>query len=205
MQTTRRARNIQTSQHPCAQSLAGVTNVHARFKSTPGSVRRRSFSGESRLLVSGVVIRETGRQAFHRQLREDRQNANPIPHRVICSIAYQQRRSVCVTSTRTGIRKNVASVQLHVPSQTITARRSRQAVGVAGYNPDHHGHIVPPGNGGPQTQDLHSHPVSRTTKSGNYTRLQSPTAPLDSGFRQNDVRSVGAMWSVVVCLQRGDH
>ena len=205
MQTTRRARNIQTSQQPCAQSLAGVTNVHGRIKSTPQPVHRWLPSKDARSHVTGVVGRETGRKAIHRQLHEGRKNASPLENRAIYTAAHRQRLFALIVSRSAGVRKNFVRAQHVVQPQSITARLSGQTVGVAGNNPDHSGHIVPPGNGGPQTQDLHSNPVSRTTKSGNYTRLQSPTAPLDSGFRRNDVRSVGAMWSVVVCLQRGDH
>ena len=154
MQTTRRGINIRYSQHSCANSLAGVTNVDGRTSSVPELVHRQFHPGGSRSLVTGTVSRQTGRQAHHRQLHEVRQNASPLDKRVISSVANPQRLSVRITGSCAAVRKHVVRAQSHVPPQTVTARLSGQAVGVVGYNPDLNALVsLPVQDGEPQTQE----------------------------------------------------
>ena len=154
MQTMRRITNIRYSQHPCANSLAGVINADGWLSSAQELVNRQFHPEGSRLQVRCAVTRRTDHQAFHRQLHEDRQNASPLDNRVITAIANPRRLSVCVTGLRTAVRNNVVRAQHVVLPQSITARRSRQAVGVAGYNPDLHALVpLPVQDGEPQTQD----------------------------------------------------
>ena len=116
MQTTRRGINIRTSQQPCANSLAGVTNVDDRISSVQELVHRQFHPGGSRLFTRCAVSRQTGRQAFHRQLHEDRQKASRLDKPVISSVANPQRLSVRITGPCAGVRNNVASVQAARPT-----------------------------------------------------------------------------------------
>ncbi len=154
MQTTRCGENIRTSQHPCAQSQAGVTNVDDRISSVQELVHRQFHPGGSRLFARCAVSRQTGRQAFHGQLPQDRQAASRLDNPVICSAATTQRGSVRITGSCAGVRKHVDRAQSHVPPQTVTARLSGQAAGVAGYNPDLNALVpLPVQDGEPQTQE----------------------------------------------------